>query len=108
MSTVFHTKFHSTPHLQEGLLYDLRVTEQKHAFFARHTRLHVELLEILVELCLAVSLGDFDGEHLEPFEEGGKARERLAAAASDTDEQRVAALRADECRLVPIHSTFLY
>ena len=88
--------------LEEGLLLDLRVREEEHGRLALDARLVVEALEVLVELDEAVLLRDLDREDAHAVavavarQEGRHAAQRLAAAAADADEHRVAARRAQD------------
>ena len=74
----------------ERLLYDLGVVKQEHRLLAGIARPHQQLLQVFAPLDEAIALGDLDAEAVKLGDGGGERRERLAPAAADAHQQRVA------------------
>ena len=81
-----------------ALLEDLLIGEEEDRGDRLDARLHVERAQVLLEVGHAIRRGQLDLEDLAAADEGGKARERLLARATDADEHRVAARVVDDAR----------
>mmetsp|Transcript_24992 Transcript_24992/g.71841 ORF Transcript_24992/g.71841 Transcript_24992/m.71841 type:complete len:543 (-) Transcript_24992:316-1944(-) len=77
--------------LDEVLLDDLRVAEQENVNFVFDATLHQALLQIVFELDHAIALCDLNLEAICFVDEGGQARQALAAAPANTQQQDVPA-----------------
>mmetsp|Transcript_3151 Transcript_3151/g.13663 ORF Transcript_3151/g.13663 Transcript_3151/m.13663 type:complete len:966 (+) Transcript_3151:6936-9833(+) len=82
--------------LEEVLLDDLRVGEQKDDIFPLRARHQEHLTQVVAPLVLPVPLRDFDREEVEFFQGGGQSGERLPPAAADAEQQRVAQRQPDD------------
>ena len=82
--------------LDEVLVLDLRVGEQKHRVFVSLTREFHNLLQVVVPLHAAVRLGQLNLVNLKLLDVRREPRERLPPTPADAHEQRVpAGLRDD-------------